>query len=1119
MDGLILNWSSLQRGQTASLVASMVTYDRDQRNHLMCATIGKRLFTFHGKLPADMLTYSLLNVEVWDPLPRPLLFGGSDSHVLLHGCCDWDSVHENIEICAGLGGLGLGGLSTGFVPKAACDVNPLMLEMYKTTFGIPCICGDICNVETVAKIWEACPRSTCLSAGIACQPYSALGDGRSAQDPRSTSLPGTLAAAHYLRSVAIILECVQPAQNDPYVVQQVGAFCKATGFYKSEVLLQLSHAWPCSRNRWWCVLTAPSLGPINLKALPMFHDVTKICHVVQSIQPWPTAHETVLRLQAHEIEAFSVDDLGSSPYMMDCQGVLPCPLHSWGSQLRPCPCLCRMTGLSTERLKKKGLFGVLVRSAMPGSIGAVRHIHPLECAALVGFDPTVQLGDATMLQLAGMGQIASPIHSAWIFGHIAMHLDLLQFGVKTFEPIEHLKAYRAWQLMKCQNIWEAPAGFMQGHQIANDMELFRPFAHVPLDFFLGFDWWTAPRSVMCLAAALHQLREGPMPSVERVLDTIALIPENTDTVDQETSDDSPPTCQIHDGSTIVAVAVSSEATVADVGRAEGSLMGWSGVCIRHLDQKEDIQPADRAEGCALTIMPADCAPDAASGCDHWCFVPVPVPGEQATQVDIRKDHDHACDMSPQSPAVGIECITFIDDPSRESTTSPAVKDEGCHANPLPHMQPPDVTSAAALRVSLPPPDMSETQPAGMSATVFDHCPMLDNAPVVSACPLVHLNQFGLCSLGTPFPLSQMQLDSLHTQVISSQDRLCILHNQGMLCADDEVTWHSMNIVAAAQVQRGSDGSPVKPIVLLPTMLLHGWTHACVAPMKQWLSERYSEGSPIVGIFNIDGHWIPMIVFPGVLMHVHTFDNRDADHAKLGPVLEVIAEVVQAKDVAVNRAVGLFPIKEGCGTMAVAFLAHILLHKMLPVTPDDMTQTHVYLKDLFSNHIGDSALCLKPWMWGNGGLMSLHAPAVTQPDTANLETQAGLSWIDGPSAPCVASHDMPSHEDHMPDRPTMPKRPRLDLPLVMPAAATQNNPEHWDAEVTDTNPSASDQCCDSSETCLVGHATEYRECGPLPCKLPVAADCGEGDIFGLPVHVPDALSALSPRGCSIWDFCP
>ena len=111
----------------------------------------------------------------------------------------------------------------------------------------------------------------------------------------------------------------------------------------------------------------------------------------------------MLRLQAHEIEAFQVDDLGSSPYLLDCQGVLPCPLHSWGSQLRPCPCMCRRAGLSLERFQKKGLFGVLVRSALPAFEGAVRQIHPMECAALVGYDPTIKLGDSTMLQFAGMG--------------------------------------------------------------------------------------------------------------------------------------------------------------------------------------------------------------------------------------------------------------------------------------------------------------------------------------------------------------------------------------------------------------------------------------------------------------------------------------------------------------------------------------------------------------------------------------------------------------------------------------------------------------------------------------------------------------------------------------------
>ena len=94
-------------------------------------------------------------------------------------------------------------------------------------------------------------------------------------------------------------------------------------------------------------------------------------------------------------------------------GHLPCPLHSWGSQLRPCACLCRKAGLSKDRLIQKGLFEVIVRAASETHQGRPRHIHPTECAALVGFDPTIPLGDHVMLQLAALGQIASPLHSTW----------------------------------------------------------------------------------------------------------------------------------------------------------------------------------------------------------------------------------------------------------------------------------------------------------------------------------------------------------------------------------------------------------------------------------------------------------------------------------------------------------------------------------------------------------------------------------------------------------------------------------------------------------------------------------------------------------------------------------
>lgn len=94
-----------------------------------------------------------------------------------------------------------------------------------------------------------------------------------------------------------------------------------------------------------------------------------------------------------EREAFQVDHEDGCPYLLNRSGILPCPLHAWGSQLRACPCQCRMAPLSAERLLHRGLFGVVLRSACDrDGLSTPRHIHPSECGALVGLDPAADYG-------------------------------------------------------------------------------------------------------------------------------------------------------------------------------------------------------------------------------------------------------------------------------------------------------------------------------------------------------------------------------------------------------------------------------------------------------------------------------------------------------------------------------------------------------------------------------------------------------------------------------------------------------------------------------------------------------------------------------------------------------
>ena len=500
---------SLVGGERVSCVASMVTFDPSTVCHLMTTVVGRELFAFSGPLPAGKLTYSLLNVRVTRPMPRALLVADEESFLLHHDACTWESVREVIEVCSGFGGLGQGLLTTGFRPSVCNDMNALMLDLYDAQMPIPKVHGDLNKLATVASIWDKCPRSTTLSAGIACQPYSRLGDGRGGQDPRSSSLSATLACAHFLRSVVIILECVEPAQSDPYVIDTIRKFCNKTGFHYSDAVLRLQNVWPCVRTRWWCILSAPALGPIRIRPWPTMHDCSLIKHVLPYIIRWPFNHEKELELLPHERAAFQVDDEDACPYFMQRSGVLPCPLHAWGSQLRGCPCLCRSGPLSSERLKQKGLFGVIVWSAFDGSgLSRPRHIHPCECAILAGQDPTVDFGERPLLTLSAIGQIASPLQAAWVGSHVIGLFEELQRGIRQFEPLDHLHALRTLLVAKSQAMWPFP-DFLRTYDHAEDVHRWEPWVLSTYDDILASEEWDFMMAERCLAGVMCQLREAP----------------------------------------------------------------------------------------------------------------------------------------------------------------------------------------------------------------------------------------------------------------------------------------------------------------------------------------------------------------------------------------------------------------------------------------------------------------------------------------------------------------------------------------------------------------------------------------------------------------------------------
>lgn len=451
--------SNLRPNQIICVVVSPVCIDGEQGLHRVASIPSGIHCRFEGTLETGMASYSLLRVKVVETTQIPLLTMVEQSIVLGHPHPSWKDAHSVIELCAGMGALGQGAVNAGFQPVAACELRGTMASLYSQQNDIPVIVGDIREFSTVQTLHAAHSRCSVIAAGISCQPYSRLGDCKSGSDERAQTLPATLMCAHYLRALVVVLECVEPAARDAFVNWHVNQFCSRTGFHRTEAILKLSDVWPCKRTRWWCILSAPAIGPVNLPELPILFDLPSIQHVLPELQKWSIHDERQLRLTPVELEAFSQESGTVTKYLPNMKGVLPCALHAWGSQLLPCPCGCRTEGLSASRLLSKGLFGVLapclalLESPVDREQSQYRHLHPKETALLCGLDPVLTWSSNLRLTLGAVGQLASPVHANWVFNHIRHVLKKSQFGVSDVQPVAELRAYRAWLLARAQQIW------------------------------------------------------------------------------------------------------------------------------------------------------------------------------------------------------------------------------------------------------------------------------------------------------------------------------------------------------------------------------------------------------------------------------------------------------------------------------------------------------------------------------------------------------------------------------------------------------------------------------------------------------------------------------------------
>lgn len=276
--------------------------------------------------------------------------------------------------------------------------------------------GDIADRRVQAQVVNLHPFM--LTAGISCQPFSLLGDGRQQMDERSKSFPAMLQTMYLAQSKVMILECTPAALTSPWIQEALQIFADQTGFVVHQRLLELADVWPARRNRWWCTISHPDLMVQPIPDFPLKDFQPGLVHLLPSFRDLDENSLKQLELDHDEMREF-----GNRPRMdkrVVCKfKALPTSTHSWGAQIRGCECGCRRNGFHPNRLVEKGLYGQVIEVTSLNTEhpkGRFRHMHPVEVALANGMNPRdLASPDANLrLELTGVGQLASPLQGAWV---------------------------------------------------------------------------------------------------------------------------------------------------------------------------------------------------------------------------------------------------------------------------------------------------------------------------------------------------------------------------------------------------------------------------------------------------------------------------------------------------------------------------------------------------------------------------------------------------------------------------------------------------------------------------------------------------------------------------------
>lgn len=350
------------------------------------------------------------------------------------------------EICAGVGGISQGLHALNFHTVAFMDCNAFMCQALERNYTGKVIHGDITKPSDRQILHNTPGPVRCMiTCGFPCQPISSQGDRKGEADERTKPFYGAVKACWEQQATAILLECVPGALEAWYVQKEIQKLAWSLGMQMQQRILTLSNTWPSRRTRWWTLMVPQHYYFTEIMDLPVDEDTQDIDSIFPTWPIWDDETMKKLKVADWEMEKYQDAQYGSDQRRLGMKGPCPCILHSYGHPMTACPCGCRSTGFSEQRLRHGGLRGFYV---VQDGTKEARMLHPKEAALLCTLDPQTAFPGTGRDGLCLVGQCAAPIQAFWMVAHVS---TARQMGSQ--ELHEAVKHFKFQLLRKAQGAW------------------------------------------------------------------------------------------------------------------------------------------------------------------------------------------------------------------------------------------------------------------------------------------------------------------------------------------------------------------------------------------------------------------------------------------------------------------------------------------------------------------------------------------------------------------------------------------------------------------------------------------------------------------------------------------